>query len=213
MVRWDRFNDDVKPLLAGRKTLDIACGNGSNVLRFCGKGSLGIDSSAGAVRDARAGGLNAKKVDAVSYRPTEKFEAVTIFHFLEHLETRADVRKVLATAYEALEPGGLLIVKTPYAYDASMWTTYDHVRQFTMESMRQWLVLTGFEIVDRYTFWHFPFDPHVVSLFGQIKLKCIKRDYLLKLLATFNLIRDLVYIARKPLKGKAKPKDMPHYGF
>jgi len=212
-IRWDRFNDDVKPLVANRKTLDIACGDGSNVLRFCGEGSAGIDSSAEAVRNAKKKGLRVEKADAISYRPREKFGAVTMFHFLEHIEAREDVKRALENAYEALEPGGLIIVKTPYAYDSGAWTPYDHVRVFTMESMRQWLEISGFEIIDRYTFWHFPFDPYVVTVLGQIKLKFIKRDYVLKLLATFNLIRDLVYIARKPVSGKWKPTGMPHYGF
>ena len=212
-IKWDQFNDDVKPLVANKKTLDIACGDGSNILQFCGKGSVGIDASASAVSAGKEKGLKIVKANAISYRPKEKFEAVTMFHFLEHLEKREEVKSVLKTAYDALEPGGLLIIKTPYAYDSGAWTTYDHVRAFTMESMRQWLELSGFEIVDSYTFCHFPFDPYVVSLLGQIKLKFIKRDYLLKLLATVNLIRDLVYIARKPISSRGKPKGMPHHGY
>jgi len=211
-VAWDRFNNDIKPLVAGKKLLDLGCGNGSNVLRFGAADSLGVDYSEEAVADARKSGLRAVKGSATNFRTKEKFQAVTAFHLLEHMETKKDVAGVLKSAYEALEPGGLLIVKTPYAYDTGAWIVWDHVRVFTMESMRQWLELSGFEIVDSYTFWHFPLDPYIVTLFGQIKLKRIKRDYLLKLLGTFNLVRDLVFIARRPVGERKSSGSMPHYG-
>ncbi|MFA6036105.1 MAG: class I SAM-dependent methyltransferase [Candidatus Micrarchaeia archaeon] len=211
-VAWDKFNNDVKPLVAGKKLLDLGCGNGSNILRFGGQGSLGVDYSKEAVAAAMKNGLRAVEGSATTFRSSEKFQVVTAFHLLEHMETKKEVAGVLKTAYEALEPGGLLIVKTPYAYDTGAWIVWDHVRVFTMESMRQWLELSGFEIVDSYTFWHFPFDPFIVTHFGQIKLKRIKRDYVLKLLGTFNLVRDLVYVVRKPIGERKSSGAMPHYG-
>ena len=211
-VAWDKFNNDIKPLVAGKKLLDLGCGNGSNILRFGEPGSLGVDYSGGAVAAARKAGLRAVKGSVTSFRAKEKFQAVTALHLLEHMETKKDMQALLKNAYDALEPGGLFIVKTPYAYDTGAWMVWDHVRVFTMESMRQWLELAGFEIVDSYTFWHFPFDPFMVTHFGQIKLKLIKRDYLLKLLANFNLVRDLVYIVRRPIGKKKSSGSMPHYG-
>ena len=197
-IDWHRFVNNIKPLIKGKKILAIGCSDGGNDLAFGNKESLGVDCDKQELKRARDKGLRVRygfagKTDLHG----EKFEVVTIIHLLEHLETRKEVCDTLKSAYDVLENGGTLIVATPYAYDSSAWTNWEHVRCFTMNSLSVLIENAGFRILDSYSYWHIPFEPYLLNHgIGNFRFP-FKRDYILKLFANFNLVRDLWIIARK----------------
>ncbi len=116
--------------------LDLGCGDG----RFLGRVSerfapTGLDFNPEAVRAARAArGLQDVHAVALTeldrWAPDRRFEAITAFHVLEHLE---DPRAFVAHVARRLVPGGLL--DPPH-----------HLTRWTARSLRSLLEQQGFEV-------------------------------------------------------------------
>ena len=191
------FNSDTIPLIKGKKILDLGCGIGGS-LEYGVEGSLGIDCDKESIKKARKFGRNViygKLPNAVF---NGKFDAAILSHVLEHLPTLDDVQKTLELARAHLKKGGLLIVGTPYAYDSTAWQGWQHQRVFTMQSLTDLIKMQGFEIVDVYTYWHLPCENWWMKHgIGNYPLKLTKLDYILKVLATFNLTRHLTVVAKR----------------
>ena len=152
----------------GSKLLDVGCGNAS----ICGQclphgyDYLGVDVSENAVSEARAAGINARKIDDASSLPFPDgtFDAALCLEVFEHLF----LPEVAATEIlRVLKPGGVLIVTVPNtAYWRrrvelllGYWNPFGdelsrkqpwrdpHIRFFTRPSLHRMLASAGFSRV------------------------------------------------------------------
>ena len=97
--------------------LDVGCGRGEwlEVLRHAGLQARGIDHNRIQVEHCKSLSLDVIEADALTYLrglEDETLNAVTAFHFAEHLPLKALVR-FFDEAGRTLKPGGLLLLETP----------------------------------------------------------------------------------------------------
>ena len=107
--------------LAPRRVLDAGCGNGSLAAALAARGFAvtGVDGDAGGIALAQARGSGAAFAVCDFARPLEgqgigdpgSFDLVVSTEVVEHLY---DPRCLARFCFEALRPGGALIVTTPY---------------------------------------------------------------------------------------------------
>ncbi len=128
-------NHVIQPL---PKALDIGCGTGLNS-RLLKKFVLqvqGLEMAKEAVRlsNLKVPDLRVLHVSFPEAEIQEKFDLVTMFDVLEHLE---DDKKSIRRVEEILEPGGLAVLTVP-AFKF-LWTEHDHVlhhyRRYTKKSL------------------------------------------------------------------------------
>ena len=115
---WHRYAL-ARPLAAGRRVLDAACGEGygSALIARAGGRVLGLDADADTVEHARtryAGipGLVYEQADATAldHLPDASFDLILSFETLEHVQAQEQLLDGFA---RLLAPGGLLLVSTP----------------------------------------------------------------------------------------------------
>jgi SAM-dependent methyltransferase len=144
---------------AGRRLLDIGCGDGTFMLaaRVSGWRVVGTELNPRAARDA---GLEVYESSerALEFAP---FHCITLWHSLEHLPAPAALLKSLA---RSLAPGGSLVVAVPDAQGLqasvfrSGWFHLDvprHLYHFGRRSLALLLEASGFDITRR---WHQEFE-------------------------------------------------------
>jgi len=115
---WHRYAF-ARPLGAGRRVLDAACGEGygSAMMAAAGARVLGLDLGADVVAHARQRygslpGLAFEQADATALDqlPDASFDLVLSFETLEHVQHQ---ERMLDGFARLLAPGGLLLVSTP----------------------------------------------------------------------------------------------------
>lgn len=139
----------LRPLPGQIRSLDVGCGAGRVLQMLAEYGPVyGTDLSSLALRFCRQRGFNEVcQADIVAGLPFPKdsFDLITALDVIEHLE---DDATGLQSLWEALKPGGLLIVSVP-AYQF-MFTYWDkilgHQRRYTVKTMRERLLKAGFEV-------------------------------------------------------------------
>lgn len=105
------------PYLEGKKKLlDLGCGRGELVAEFYNLGfdSLGVELDNELVNYARNKGLNVVEGDMIEFlnNSTQKFDAITCLHVIEHLYPYQIV-ELVRSASNCLEEDGLIIFETP----------------------------------------------------------------------------------------------------
>jgi len=137
------------------RVLDVGCGPGWLLHAFRQRGwdAQGTELSDPAATHARRV-LGLPVATGASERlgfPDQHFDAVTLWHVLEHV---ADPRGVLAEVHRVLQPGGVLLVSVPNfgGWEAQLcrdkWFHLDvprHRTHFTRVSLGQALAAAGFE--------------------------------------------------------------------
>lgn len=101
----------------GLRLLDLGCGRGEwlELLGEAGVAAFGVDSSSRMVAEGRSRGLDVRCDDALEYLrdlAPESLGAVTAFHLVEHVPLPV-LGRLLTFAFEALAPGGVLVLETP----------------------------------------------------------------------------------------------------
>lgn len=98
----------------GASLLDVGAGAGAAVAHFrrLGWDASGIDIDSEAVAAARASDLPVFEGEITSLTGSDRFDAVTMSHSIEHLH---DPAEALAAAFRLLKPGGVLELLTPNA--------------------------------------------------------------------------------------------------
>lgn len=137
--RWRRL----KPhLLASRRVLDVGASSGEFVylLQTCGKQAEGIEPNENYARWARDQlGLPVRTLDwHRAVFPERNFEAITLFHVLEHL---ANPREALTRLAGWLDHDGVLVVEVPNVESPvgspKRRFHYAHLHNFNPASLRE----------------------------------------------------------------------------
>jgi 2-polyprenyl-3-methyl-5-hydroxy-6-metoxy-1,4-benzoquinol methylase len=153
--------------LGARAVLDLGCGNGSfsGLLQSQGFQVTGCDASASGIALARQGhpAIDFFEHDIAHPLPSGfagPYDAVVSLEVVEHL---IQPRHLIATAYGALRPGGVLVLSTPYhgywknlalaltnKFDAHWHPLRDfgHVKFFSRETLEQLVCEAGFSVKD-----------------------------------------------------------------
>lgn len=147
----------LKPL-GNLDVLDIGCGTGINYRWFKDWGKVtGLDSSREAIeycRNHRA--YDELVVSDASQLPENKFDIITAFDVLEHVQ---DDAAVLTKWFEGLKSGGHLFLTVP-AYQW-MFSAHDkalhHFRRYSAIGLRRKLRAAGFEVKFLSPFFFFTF--------------------------------------------------------
>ncbi len=144
----------VASLCPGRRLLEIGGGVGifGRIAVAQGWDYTNYDVSEVALQQARQLGLRTQRIESTHLDlPRASAELIVLWEVIEHL---SNVGEYLQTIRQALAPGGLLLMSTPYywrtAYQRSdAWGTGMappvHLNFFTEESLRKTLRLNGFE--------------------------------------------------------------------
>ena len=139
------------------KILDIGCCKGTALHSFNTSGNFelfGID-----IRNENINGIEFKSCnlekDKIPY-PDNFFDFVYSKSVLEHV---VNTDNFLSEAYRTLKPGGRVVFLTPdwgsqYKY---FWDDYTHVKPFTRKSLRDALLISGYDDVVCEHFYQLPF--------------------------------------------------------
>jgi SAM-dependent methyltransferase len=136
--------------------LDVGCGSGAwlKSMRELGWRAEGVDFDENAIAVAQQDGLkvSAGSLEQQGY-PSDKFDAVTLSHVIEHVP---DPVGTLTECARILKPGGKLIVATPNNWSLGHrlfrknWRGLEpprHLHIFSPQSLRRTLQLAGFSRV------------------------------------------------------------------
>jgi 2-polyprenyl-6-hydroxyphenyl methylase/3-demethylubiquinone-9 3-methyltransferase len=151
----------LQPLPSGAPVLDAGCGTGdfSAFMAELGFQIVGVDVSTAAVTHAR------KRHPVLTFHPAaieaglpfkaERFAAIWFSEVLEHL---FDVHRALSELNRVLQPGGLLVLTTPYhglmknliitvkGFDTHFNPYLSHIRFFSRRSLTSCLQRAGFAV-------------------------------------------------------------------
>ena len=141
-----------KPI-AGARLLDIGAGNGDflELARSAGWKVQGVEPDAKAAAVCRARKLDVR-IGGIEQLAEERecFDYITISHVIEHVH---DPRRLLASAFDLLKPGGCLFIDTPnidafgHTRYGDAWPGLDpprHLVLFNWRSLEYILHNTGF---------------------------------------------------------------------
>lgn len=140
----------------GKQVLDVACGVGYGSQVLMNAGALkysGVDINPELVSHARktygAPGVDFQPGDVTALKFREEFDLITCFETIEHVE---DYQQALASLFQALKPGGGILVSSPdrrvtspSAKDlSSKPSNRYHVREFLPSELLEAVTRAGF---------------------------------------------------------------------
>jgi 2-polyprenyl-3-methyl-5-hydroxy-6-metoxy-1,4-benzoquinol methylase len=155
-VRWgrtyDKFLRGWLPEKKGAGILDVACGGGKLLYFFKKQGYTklqGVDISPEQVVLSKQVTENVTESNAIDYlkNTRETYDLIAGLDILEHFK-KDEVLQFLDACYDALRPGGRLILQTPNA--ESPWGSHHRYNDFTHEvgfnsnALKRLLAIVGF---------------------------------------------------------------------
>lgn len=154
--------------------LDYGCGTGMflSACKDAGWETFGIEPSDNARKIASKDNINLfpDKVTMLDYIKDKRFDAITLWHVLEHV---TDMEDTLSFFKSGLTQNGILIIAVPnhISYDAryykEYWAAYDvprHLHHFELKSMKTLLNNHGFMLVETKPM---KFDSFYVSMLSE----------------------------------------------
>jgi SAM-dependent methyltransferase len=152
------------------RALDVGCGTGAflSALKDAGWEVQGLEPDADARRLAsERSGLNVQPAEALYELPPASFDAITLWHVLEHVH---ELQRYMERLKELLAPGGKLLIAVPNytSGDATTygpyWAAYDvprHLYHFSPRSIKVLAERHGLRLNDEKPMW---FDSVYISL-------------------------------------------------
>lgn len=152
------------------KILDMGAGIGAflNTMKNRGWETTGIEPDAGARQQAKQlFGINLSSIEIFDDMKPGSFDAITLWHVLEHVHLLHDYMKRLK---ELLKPGGKIFIAVPnyQSTDSSIyssyWAAYDvprHLYHFTPKSIEVLVEKHELKLIDKKPMW---FDSIYISL-------------------------------------------------
>ena len=192
--------------------LDVGAGTGAfaNTMQSAGWNVTGLEPDATARANALSNyQLQLKEQSAFSNFEQNTFDAITMWHVLEHVH---DLHSYFENFMEILKPAGRLIIAVPnytssdaHAYK-QFWAAYDvprHLYHFSPKSMETLLDRKGFALEKVKPMW---FDSFYISMLSE-KYKKGKNNYIsafsnglisnIKALFNTRKCSSVIYIIRK----------------
>jgi 2-polyprenyl-3-methyl-5-hydroxy-6-metoxy-1,4-benzoquinol methylase len=159
--------DSLKPYLVNRKVLDFGCGAAGflDLARSIASGVTGIDPE----QRIREFWGNRLRLFADIEEVHEKFDLITAFHVIEHLQ---DPRATVAKLVSLLNRAGRLAIEVPSSEDALLTLyanasfqrfTYwsQHLFLFNAETLNRLLLQTGVKVVSIQQYQRYPLSNHL----------------------------------------------------
>jgi 2-polyprenyl-3-methyl-5-hydroxy-6-metoxy-1,4-benzoquinol methylase len=145
----------VETQIAARTLLDYGCGTGELITYFkrYGWNVEGVEPSS-AARQKAIDLSNSQVHSDLSEIKGKKFDAITLWHVIEHVH---ELNTTLTKLRDLLEKDGKLFIAVPNpdSYDAKkykeFWAGYDvprHLWHFNKESMKKLLIINGLSLID-----------------------------------------------------------------
>ncbi|HEY1020226.1 MAG TPA: methyltransferase domain-containing protein [Sediminibacterium sp.] len=162
--------------VTGKETgtlLDVGAGTGafSHTMLLAGWDVTALEPDDTARQNAKNKyGLDLSSPDQLFSLPAHRFDAITMWHVLEHVH---DLQGYLKQFHAILAPGGRLLIAVPNytSYDAKVygeyWAAYDvprHLYHFSPKSMEILGRAHGFHLADTQAMW---FDSFYVSMLSE----------------------------------------------
>jgi len=154
----ERISPYVERLRGRGEILDLGCGRGEalEVFRQAGLPARGVDGSQAMVDACRAAGLEAERGDlfaALAAAAPGSLGGVVSFHVIEHLPAES-LDRLVALAWRALAPGGLLLLETPNPLSLvvaarNFWIDPTHRRPVHPATLEHLFRAAGFDPVER----------------------------------------------------------------
>lgn len=153
--------------------LDVGCGTGAflNTMKDAKWNTTGLEPDSKAREKAlELYGLKLEQIEKFYCLPVQTFDAITMWHVLEHVH---DLHDYINQLKKLLKPGGKLFIAVPNytSYDAEIykefWAAYDvprHLYHFSPESMKKLLNTHGMKIEMMNPMWY---DSVYVSMLSE----------------------------------------------
>lgn len=157
----------------GKKMLDYGCGTGAFLqeMKQHGWAVTGMEPDPGAAQKAmELTSSDVKDPSALDSIEPSSFDAITLWHVLEHVHT---LNETLDKLKQALKPGGFLFIAVPNytSHDATFykqyWAAYDvprHLYHFSPAAMKTLIDEHGLTMKNILPMW---FDAFYVSLLSE----------------------------------------------
>lgn len=167
-----RFVEDQTGITRGN-ILDVGAGTGAflHFMQQHGWQTEGLEPDQGAIaRAEKQYGLKLKSPNELFRLPAASFDAITLWHVLEHVHQLHDYMQQLKSL---LKPGGRLFIAVPNytSYDAikygAHWAAYDvprHLYHFSPAAMHELSNRHGLSIIKWQPMW---FDSFYVSMLSE----------------------------------------------
>jgi len=194
------------------KLLDVGCGTGAflHTMKQAGWEITGLEPDPTArERAAELYKLHPLSTDQLYQLPAGSFNAITLWHVLEHVH---DLQGYVEQLAKLLAPGGRLFIAVPNytSHDAAfykeLWAAYDvprHLYHFSPKSMEQLLSAHQLQLVTCKPMW---FDSFYVSLLSEKyrngKGNIIRAGWVgfvsnLKALGNVRKCSSVIYVSRR----------------
>lgn len=153
--------------------LDVGCGTGAflNEMKIAGWEITGLEPDNLARKNAaELFGIEPRPSQEIFELPAKKFNAITLWHVLEHVH---QLHEYLAQLKTLLADNGRLLIAVPNhtSHDAAHyqehWAAYDtprHLYHFSPASMKQLMRQHGLEVIQTKPMW---FDSFYVSMLSE----------------------------------------------
>jgi SAM-dependent methyltransferase len=163
--------------LSEGKLLDIGCGTGAFIafMKNDGWEVTGLEPDPGARKQAvTLHGLEPLSPDAIDRLPEGSFQAITLWHVLEHVHT---LHHYMERIKKLLTPTGKIFIAVPNhtSFDASYyrqhWAAWDvprHLYHFSPDAMNHLLGMHGLRLTRIMPMWY---DSFYVSLLSEKYMK------------------------------------------